>query len=96
MENGRSHWTSMLYFFLAGGLAGAGAGLLLAPQSGKATREGMRRKLHDTAESARALRDRVARQGDEIREQAAHRLAEMAAALAPAGPHKVHGKEASA
>ena len=45
--------------FLAGGIAGAAAALLLAPQSGKATREIMGRKMNDTAEGARALKDRM-------------------------------------
>ena len=86
MENGTSRWTSLLYLFLAGGVAGAGAGLLLAPQSGRATREAMRRKLHETGTFTRDLRDRVVRKGDGLREQAASRLNKVAAALAPAGP----------
>ena len=45
--------------FLAGGLAGAAAALLLAPQSGKATREIMGRKFDATAQSARGLRGRL-------------------------------------
>ena len=97
MENGNSRWTSALYLFLAGGVAGVGAGLLLAPQSGKATRETMRRKLHETGEFARGLRDKVARQGDEIREGAARRLTKMASAITPSGPRKVQeGRAASA
>ena len=45
--------------FLAGGIAGATAALLLAPRSGKATREIMERKLNGAADSARELRGRM-------------------------------------
>jgi gas vesicle protein len=45
--------------FLAGGIAGAAAALLLAPQSGKVTRQLMGRKLNDTAASARELKGRM-------------------------------------
>jgi gas vesicle protein len=58
-----SHGTSysaLTFSFLAGGLAGATVALLLAPQSGKVTRQIMRRKLNDTADSARDLKGRVA------------------------------------
>lgn len=49
-------YSGLTFSFLAGGLAGATVALLLAPQSGKATREMMGRKLNDTAESARDLK----------------------------------------
>jgi gas vesicle protein len=58
-----SHGTSysaLTFSFLAGGLAGATVALLLAPQSGKVTRQIMRRKLNDTADSARDLKSRMA------------------------------------
>ena len=57
-----SHSTSysaMTLAFLAGGIAGATAALLLAPRSGRATREIMGRKLDDAADSARDLKGRV-------------------------------------
>ena len=38
-------YSTRMFCFLAGGLAGATVALLLAPQSGKATREVMRRTL---------------------------------------------------
>ena len=41
--------------------------LLLAPQSGKVTRQIMRRKLNDTADSARDLKGRV---GDKLSDAA--------------------------
>ena len=52
-------YSSLTFSFLAGGVAGAIAGLLLAPQSGKATREIMGRNLSDAAESARQLKGRM-------------------------------------
>ena len=78
-------YSTRMFCFLAGGLAGATAALLLAPQSGKATRESMRRTLRETADSARGLKDRVIRRGEEVREEAAHRVAAAASALAGNG-----------
>jgi gas vesicle protein len=78
-------YSTQMFCFLAGGLAGAAVTLLLAPQSGKATRETMRRTLRETADSARELKDRVVRGGGEIREEAAHRVTAAASALAGHG-----------
>lgn len=52
-------YSGLALTFLAGGLAGAAAALLLAPRSGKATREIMGRRLDATAQSARGLRGRL-------------------------------------
>lgn len=76
---------STWFAFLAGGFAGAGIALLLAPQSGKATRETMRLKLRETDESARELKERVVRRGEEIRDEAARRVSAAASALAGNG-----------
>jgi gas vesicle protein len=83
--NDRNTYLGWMCCFLAGGLAGASVALILAPQSGKATRDGMRRKLHDTADSARGLRDRVVRRGEEIRDEATRRVGAAASALAGNG-----------
>jgi gas vesicle protein len=59
----RSHsasYSALTLSFLAGGIAGATAALLLAPRSGKVTREIMGRKLNDAADSARELKGRMA------------------------------------
>lgn len=72
----------LLLCFVAGSVAGASAALLLAPRSGKATREAMRSKLHETAESARGLKDRVVRRGEEVRHEAVRRVGAAASALA--------------
>jgi len=79
--NERSPHLSSLFFFLVGGLTGAGISLLLAPQSGKATREMMAGKLSGGADSVRALRDRVVTRGEGAWDEAAHRVGEAASAL---------------
>jgi gas vesicle protein len=52
-------YSALSFSFLAGGIAGAAVALLLAPQSGKDTREIMGRKLNDAADSARGLKNRM-------------------------------------
>jgi gas vesicle protein len=84
MDDRTAYFTRMLCF-LAGGLAGASVALLLAPQSGKETREAMRRKLRETDHSARELKDRVVRRGEEIRDETARRVGAAASALAGNG-----------
>jgi len=66
----RSHnasYSALTLSFLAGGIAGASAALLLAPRSGQATREIMGRKLNDAADSARELKGRM---GDKLNDAA--------------------------
>lgn len=53
----RSEHVTRILFFVAGGLAGAGAALFLAPQSGRDTRGRVGRRLRRAARKARALRD---------------------------------------
>ena len=60
-------YSALTFSFLAGGIAGATVALLLAPQSGKATRQIMGRKLNDAADSARDLKGRV---GEKLSEAA--------------------------
>ncbi len=59
-----SHWASMLAGLLIGGLAGAIAMLLLAPQSGKRTRAKLRRQSYalrqQTAETMENMEDAMA------------------------------------
>jgi gas vesicle protein len=85
MNDHTSYLTSALYF-LAGAVAGAGVALLVAPQAGELTRAMMGRKLRDSAESARQLKDRLVQRGEEIRDEAAHRVTDVASALAGHGP----------
>jgi gas vesicle protein len=75
-------YSALTFSFLAGGIAGATAALLLAPQAGKATRELVGRKLNDAADSARELKGRAVRRGRRIHEEATHRVEGAAAALA--------------
>ncbi|MCM2256820.1 MAG: YtxH domain-containing protein [Vicinamibacteria bacterium] len=84
MNEGRFYSTCLLGF-LVGGLAGAGVALLIAPQSGRATRAAMKRSLHDTAASARGLKNRALRRGEGARDEAARRVTAAAAALAGDG-----------
>ena len=87
--NDRATYSSWMFCFLAGGLAGASVALLLAPQSGRASREAMRRKLRETEDSARGLKDRVVRRGEEVRDEAARRVGAAASALAGNGGDEV-------
>jgi gas vesicle protein len=86
--NEGSPYLSSTFWFLAGGVAGAGISLLLAAQPGKATRQMMARKLSGRADSLRELRDRVATRGEEIRDEAAHRVGKAASALSGAVERK--------
>ena len=74
-----------MFYFLAGGVTGASLALLLAPQSGRATRELMRGKLNDTAGSARDLKDQLIRRGRKIRDEARHRVDGAVSALSGDG-----------
>jgi gas vesicle protein len=78
-------------FFLAGSVTGASLALLLAPQSGRATRGMMQRKLGETAGSARELRDQVVRRGQQIGEEARHRVDGAVSALKGDGAAKLPG-----
>jgi gas vesicle protein len=75
-------YSALTFSFLAGGIAGAAAALLFAPQSGKDTRAIMGRKLNDAADSARELKDRAIRRGQDLRREATHRVEGAASALA--------------
>jgi gas vesicle protein len=79
--NARSPYLSSPLWFLAGGIAGAGIALLLAPQSGKAIRQMMARKVSGGAHSARSFGDRVVTRGEEIWDETAHRVENAASAL---------------
>jgi gas vesicle protein len=87
--NDRTTYFAPILCFLAGGLAGASVALLLAPRSGKATREVMRHKLRETDGSARGFKDRILRRGEEIRNEAARRVGAAASALAGNGADDV-------
>ena len=79
--NARSPYLLSTLGFLAGGIAGAGIALLLAPQSGKATRQMMVRKVSGSADSVRSFGDRMVTRGEEIWDETAHRVGNAAAAL---------------
>jgi gas vesicle protein len=75
-------YRSLAFWFLAGGIAGATAGLLLAPLSGKATRQLISRKTREGVGSVRNLKDRVVTRGEEIWDEAALRVGDVGSALA--------------
>jgi gas vesicle protein len=87
--NDRTTYSTWMLSFLAGGLAGASIALLLAPQSGQATRNSMRRKLRDTADSAQALKDQIVRRGAALNDEATRRVSAAASALAGNGAASV-------
>ena len=60
----RNEYVGWMLFFVAGGLAGAGAALLLAPRSGRDTRGRVGRRLRRAARTARLLRDRAPGTGE--------------------------------
>lgn len=72
--NDRTPYLTSALCFVAGGIAGAGLSLLMAPQSGKATRRMMTDRLNGGVGSMRQLRDRVVTRGQEAYGEAAHRV----------------------
>ena len=78
--------------FIVGGIAGAAAALLFAPQSGDATRRLVQRTLDETVVSAGDLKDRAIRQGQAVRDEATSRVQGAASALA--GNGGLHGHDA--
>ena len=97
--NDRMPYATSIVCFVAGGIAGAVAALLLAPQSGRNTRDAMNRKMGDTADSAREMvdsarqmKDRVVQKGGEIWGEAAHRVSGAATALSGADGHALGAK----
>jgi gas vesicle protein len=64
-------YTTPVLYFLIGGLVGAGAALLLAPQSGKETRDQLGQKFRDGAEGARQLKDNLAQKTEQVKQGAA-------------------------
>jgi len=89
--NDRTAPLSLMFTFLAGGLAGATVALLLTPKSGPATREAMRRSIRDAAVSARDLKDQLIRRGEGIRAEARHRVDGAVSALAGEGSANLPG-----
>ena len=81
------HLSSMLWF-VAGGVAGAGISLLLAPQSGKATRQLIVRKVNGGADSVREFRDRVVTRSEEAWDEAGLRVGEAVSALSGSAERK--------
>jgi gas vesicle protein len=79
--NAQQPYLSSMLGFLAGGIAGASIALLLAPQSGKATRQMMARKVSGGAGSVRSFGDRVVTRSEEVWDETAQRVEDAASAL---------------
>jgi len=87
-------YSALTFSFLAGGLAGATVALLLAPQSGKVTRQIMGRKLTDAADSARELKGRVGERLSEAADSARElkdRAIRRGQAVREEATHRVEG-----
>ena len=87
-------YSAMTFSFLAGGIAGATVALLLAPQSGKVTRQIMGRKLNDAADSARELKGRMGEKLSEAAESARElkdRAIRRGQAVREEATHRVEG-----
>ncbi len=82
---------SFLLYFLAGSVAGASVALLLAPQSGRVTRELMRRRMRDSANSTRELKHQLVDRGRRLRDEAKDRVDDAVSALAGNGGAKLGG-----
>lgn len=78
MDDRSTTYPPNLLTFLLGGLAGASLALLFAPQSGRATRQTMRRRMQDSVDAARDLGRRVRRRGSELARESQHALSEAA------------------
>ncbi len=72
---------SSMSWFVVGAVAGAGITLLLAPQSGKATRQLMVRKLNSGADSLRGIRNRAVTRGGQAWDEVGLRVGEAVSAL---------------
>jgi gas vesicle protein len=81
MEDCKGHYGVAMGWFLVGGLAGGCAALLLAPATGKRTRERLARKLRDTKESVTDFTDDLADTTRQIAEKASQ-ITDKAARLA--------------
>jgi gas vesicle protein len=75
----------LMLYFLVGAATGISLALLLAPQSGGATRKMMRGKLSDSADYARERKDRLVRRSRKVQEEARRRVGGAVAALAGSG-----------
>lgn len=81
MDDRKDYYGIAAGWFLVGGLAGACAALLLAPASGKKTRERLARGLRDTQESVTDFTDDLADKTRDIAEKAG-RISDRAVRLA--------------
>jgi gas vesicle protein len=84
--------SNILASFVAGGLAGATAALLLAPQSGKESRNSIRRRVRDEVDRGRAAGARITGKGREALDGASSYLGKQQRGLEQR--HDRHGETA--
>jgi gas vesicle protein len=77
----RAFYAATCLSFVAGAMAGAAVACLLAPSSGRETRDRMSRRLGETAEAARVARNKVIRKGAEAIHAASRKGEEAAERL---------------
>ena len=77
----RAFYAATCLSFVAGAMAGAAVACLLAPSSGRETRDRMSRRLGETAEAARVARDKVLQKGAEALRAASRKGGEAAEGL---------------
>lgn len=70
-------YSAPVLYFLVGGIVGAGAALLLAPQSGRETREQLGQKLRDGADSARHMKDELIQKTEQMKDGLAHKTEQV-------------------
>ncbi len=80
-SNGYGYYGSVVGWFLVGSVAGACTALLLAPATGKRTRDRLIRKLRDTRESVSDFTDDLAEKTRDMAERAG-RISDKAVRLA--------------
>ncbi len=73
----RTRYPSGVLAFLLGGLAGAGVALLLAPHSGRATRDAVGRRVRDGVDAARGVKERMVGRGRELKEEAGRAISDV-------------------
>jgi gas vesicle protein len=69
--------SSFMAGLLAGAVVGGAVALLYAPQSGKETRDQIKRKFEDLEKELEALKGKASAKTDKVREDLASRLADL-------------------
>jgi gas vesicle protein len=82
----RAFYAATCLSFVAGAMAGAAVACLLAPASGRETRDRMSRRFNETADAARGARNNLLRKGAEAIRAASRKGEEAAQGLVSSLP----------